>query len=121
MQRNRASAGLGRSIKVVGKGSKLTEGYLPEQEPLVDPIPFEELNSGSAEVELLTSCEKPLISLLTPIEPISAMNQDGPNISSIAHEDEVDSSIWEESILADLNEDDGGCYQLFPNLLKLKP
>ena len=108
-----ASAGLGRSIKVVGKGNKANSGQetsLIGQEKIeIDKIHFEEVEQTEEdEAAILTSCEKPLVGLLTPIEPITAMNQGQPNIDDIHDQDESDTSIWEESMLAGLNEEDGG-------------
>lgn len=104
-----ASAGLGRNIKVIGK-SQSRSSSIPSEESLSDSI----VEASASEEELvLSSCEKPLVQLLTPIEPISAMNQNTSSSMEDPSEAEghVDASVWEESILADVDDEDIELYQ----------
>ena len=75
-----ARAGLGRSIKVVGKGSS-KQSDTENNSVNVDHSNKSQTRSAlikppSDDLDLLTKIyEKPLVKLLTPIEPISALNQ----------------------------------------------
>ncbi len=126
-----AHAGLGRSIKVVGKGSAQPSVEVEEIATIVDQAssglststliepPVEEQD------ELMASCEKPFVKLLTPLEPISSslnltnksrtqssnehLGQQVSQSESDSEQSDVDTdlSVWEESMLAESIDHEG--------------
>ena len=119
-----AHAGLGRSIKVVGKGSSKQSRERTELSEIAVTEPRSTLISPPDEQDqLMASCEKPLVKLLTPIEPISALNQTvkthAPSSQLATHtttqsesdseqsDAEADLSVWEESMLAEAIDHEG--------------
>jgi cyclic pyranopterin monophosphate synthase len=106
-----AYAGLGRSIKVVGKPMTQVSpaNLIPSPSSMTSDEPSEQRTTALSHQpvqgmldEVISSCEKPLVQLLTPLEPISALNQSSSlSAEQPSQSEESDVSVWEESMLAE--------------------
>lgn len=97
-----SSSGLAHSIRVVPKSPR---------ESIKDTGPTDSRHDDD---QVMTSCDRPIVKLLTPIEPISAMNQTSPSTadhSDSENEEVSEGSMWEESMLANVNDHDLELYQ----------
>lgn len=94
------SAALGRSIRVIGKHPTPIEDT---EEVTVAQFDSVDVEDESEDEALLSSCARPMLQLLTPPEP-SSINQKENTEESSVEDGLTDQSVWEESVLADIEE-----------------
>ena len=85
---------LGHSIRVIGKQPQAVEN--------IQEVTVASFDSMEDDEALVSSCARPMLQLLTPVEPISAMNQvEGMESEAPEEESDQDQSVWDESVLTD--------------------